>query len=118
MKNKLSYFVSKASFFGIGYFLLFNTNSKNAYLSIILGTLLGISILYIYNLIRKYANSNLQKELKNTFVGNIYNIILIIFYIYLICITILTFTTFINSFSPIILDILSILSYHLKKNMF
>lgn len=99
MNNKLSYFVSKSSMFGIGYFLLLNINNKNAYLSIILGTILGIGIIYLYSLIRNnIKNKNLVKALKSSFIGNIYNILLILFYLYLLCITILIFTTFINSF--------------------
>lgn len=99
MKNRLSYFVSKSSMFGIGYFLLLNTNNKNAYLSVILGTIIGIGIIYLYSLIKKNIKSNnLVKLLKTSFIGNIYNILLIIFYLYLLCITILIFTTFINSF--------------------
>ena len=99
MNNKLSYFVSKSSMFGIGYFLLLNINNKNAYISIILGTILVIGIMYFYSLIRNnIKNNNLIKVLKSSFIGNIYNILLILFYLYLLCITILIFTTFINSF--------------------
>lgn len=33
MKNKLAYFVTKSSMFGIGFFLLYNLNNKNACIS-------------------------------------------------------------------------------------
>jgi len=99
MKNKLSYFVSKVGVFGIGYFLLFKDNGKNAYISILLGTLIGICIIYFYDLIRKNLNNKyLTDSLKNTLIGNIYNVILVLFGLYLMCFTLLIITTFINSF--------------------
>ena len=99
MKNKLAYFVTKSSMFGVGFFLLCNLNNKNTYISIILGTILGLAIIYIYKLIKNNTiNNNLQNTLKTTPIGKIFNILLFIFYIYLLCITILIITTFINSF--------------------
>ena len=69
--------------FGVGFFLLCNLNNKNTYISIILGTILGLSIIYLYKLIKKYTiNNNLQKTLKMTKIGKIFNILLFIFYIY------------------------------------
>ena len=113
MNNKLAYFLSKSSMFGLGYFLLCNLNDKNTYLSIILGTILGLFIIYIYSKISNYSNYNIHKYLNNTFIGKIFNIILLLFYIYILLITILTITTFINSFylikTPRIIIILSIL---------
>ena len=113
MNNKLAYFLSKSSMFGLGYFLLCNLNDKNTYLSIILGTILGLFIIYIYSKISNYSNYNIHKYLNNTFIGKLFNIILLLFYIYILLITILTITTFINSFylikTPRIIIILSIL---------
>lgn len=98
MNNKLAYFISKSSMFGLGYFLLCNLNNKNSYISIILGTIIGIIIIYLYSKISKYSNHNIHKYLNNYFMGKIYNIILYLFYLYIIIITILTITTFISSF--------------------
>ena len=113
MKNKLAYFITKSSMFGLGYFLLCNLNNKNSYLCIILGTILGIGIIYLYSFIKKYSNNNLCKTLKNSFIGKIYNIILLIFYIYIIILALLIITTFINSFylirTPRIMVIIPIL---------
>ena len=50
MKNKLTYFIARSSMFGIGFFLVFKNASKDAWISLILGTFLGIIVLYIYNL--------------------------------------------------------------------
>lgn len=97
MKNKFAYFISKSSMFGLGYFLLCNLNNKNTYLSIILGSILGVIIIYIYNLIHKYTK-DLKNTLKKYTLGKIYNFILLLFYTYMLCATILTITTFINSF--------------------
>ena len=121
MKNKLAYFVTKSSMFGVGFFLLCNLNNKNTYISIILGTLLGLAIIYLYKLLKKYTiNNNLQKTLKSTSIGKIFNILLFIFYIYLLCITILIITTFINSFylikTPKIVIILPLLLISLYLN--
>ena len=52
MKNKLSYFISRASMFGIGFFLIFKNAGKDSWISIILGTILGIITIYIYKNIR------------------------------------------------------------------
>ena len=46
MKNKLTYFIARSSMFGIGFFLIFQNAGKDAWISILLGTLLGIIILY------------------------------------------------------------------------
>lgn len=96
--NKLTYFVSKSSMFGVGYFLLCNLNNKNSYLCIILGSIIGICIIYLYSFLKKYTNNNLHKKLKESTIGKIFNIILLFIYIYILCITLLTISTFINSF--------------------
>ena len=99
MKNKLTYFIARSSMFGIGFFLIFQNAGKDAWISITLGTLLGIIILYIYNLIKKSLNNEtLENKLKKTFIGKIYNVIFIIFYLYLIIITLMLLPLFVNSF--------------------
>ena len=99
MKNKLTYFISRSSMFGIGFFLIFQNSGKDAWISILLGTLLGIIIIYMYNSIKKLLNNNsLEKVLKETFIGKIYNIIFIIFYLYLMIIIFILLPLFVNSF--------------------
>jgi len=99
MKNKLTYFIARSSMFGIGFFLIFQTAGKDAWISILLGTLLGILVIYIYNKIKQYLNNkSLEENLKNTFLGKIYIIILIVFYLYLMTITLMLLPLFVNSF--------------------
>lgn len=87
MKNKLAYFISKSSMFGIGFLILIQTNGKNAYLSIILGTLLGILIIYFYGLFKK-------KKIDN----KLYKFLITFFSIFLICTYLMILSIFINSF--------------------
>ena len=99
MKNKLTYFIARSSMFGIGFFLIFQNAGKDAWISIILGTLLGIGIIYIYHLIKKQLkNDSLENNLKKSFVGNIYNILFILFYLYLMLIIFILLPLFVNSF--------------------
>jgi len=99
MKNKLTYFIARSSMFGIGFFLIFQNAGKDAWISVLLGTLLGIIVLYLYNLIKKYLNNeSLEQTLKKSFVGKIYNILFIIFYLYLMTIVFILLPLFVNSF--------------------
>jgi len=99
MKNKLTYFIARSSMFGIGFFTFFQNGGHDAWIPIILGTILGIIILYIYSNIKKLLNGkNLNKILKTTFIGKIYNIIFIIFYLYLMLIILILLPLFVNSF--------------------
>lgn len=99
MKNKLTYFISSSSMFGIGFFLLFKNAGKDAWISLLLGTLLGIMIIYLYSKIKMYLkNNNLKETLKNTFIGKIYLGIFFVFYLYLITIILILLPMFVNSF--------------------
>ena len=99
MKNKLTYFIARSSMFGIGFFLIFQGAGKDAWISIILGTLLGIIVLCVYNQIRINLNKEtLENTLKKSFLGNIYNIIFIIFYLLLMIIILMLLPLFVNSF--------------------
>ena len=99
MKNKLTYFITRSSMFGIGFFLIFKNGGKDAWISILLGTLLGIGIIYFYNLIKKQLNNNLlENTLKKSFLGKIYNFIFILFYLYLMVIIFILLPLFVNSF--------------------
>lgn len=99
MKNKLTYFIARSSMFGIGFFLIFQNAGKDAWISILLGTLLGVIILYTYNKIKQCLNNKtLEDNLKKSFLGKIYYLIFIIFYLYLITITLMLLPLFVNSF--------------------
>lgn len=99
MKNKLTYFIARSSMFGIGFFLIFQNAGKDAWISILLGTLLGLIVLYIYNQIKKkLQNDTLENNLKNTFLGKIYLVLLLIFYLYLMFIALMLLPLFVNSF--------------------
>ena len=99
MKNKLTYFIARSSMFGIGFFIIFQNAGKDAWISILLGTLLGVAILYIYNNIKKNLNNDtLENNLKKNFIGKIYNLIFILFYSYLMIIILMLLPLFVNSF--------------------
>jgi len=99
MKNKLTYFVARDSMFGIGFFLIFQNSGKEAWISAILGTILGVIILYLYSSIKKNLNNRtLYDTLKTSKLGKFYNLILIIFYLYLMTIVLILLPLFVNSF--------------------
>lgn len=99
MKNKLTYFIARSSMFGIGFFLIFQNAGKDAWISILLGTLLGLFILYLYSLLKQSLNNkSLEEILRKTFFGKIYNIIFILFYLYLMVIILILLPLFVNSF--------------------
>ena len=99
MKNRLSYFITRSSMFGIGFFLLFKYAGKDAWLSVILGSLLGIGIIYVYSFIKKYLkDETLKDKLKNSFLGKIFLFIFILFYLYIMLIILILLPMFVNSF--------------------
>lgn len=99
MNNKLTYFITRASMFGIGFFLMFQNAGKDAWISVILGTILGLVVLYVYHLIKNNLNNDtLENNLKSSFLGKIYNILFILFYLYLMTIMLVLLPIFVNSF--------------------
>ncbi len=99
MKNKLTYFIARSSMFGIGFFLIFKNTGKDAWLSIILGTLLGIMVLFIYKYIKEYfKNNNIRDILNKTILGKFYLGIFLLFYIYLITVILVLLPMFVKSF--------------------
>ncbi len=99
MKNKLTYFIARSSMFGIGFFLLFKNTGKDSWISLILGTLLGIIILFVYKYIKEYfSNHNIKDILSKTFLGKIYLLIFLLFYIYLMSIILILLPMFVKSF--------------------
>ena len=99
MKNKLTYFIARSSMFGIGFFLIFKNTGKDAWLSIILGTLLGIMILFVYKYIKEhFKNNNIRDILNKTILGKFYLGIFLLFYIYLITVILVLLPMFVKSF--------------------
>lgn len=98
-KAMLGYFLARSLFLGGGISTLFLYSSKDAYLAIILGTLLGIGIIYLISLVGK----NITVPLKDfIYKRNILNIIIrIIYLIYLLFIAFIILTilaTFLYSY--------------------
>ena len=80
MKNKLTYFISRSSMFGIGFYLLFKQTGKDAWISLLLGTLLGIIIIYIYHFIKDYFQiQKFKDKLNKTILGKFYIFLFILF---------------------------------------
>lgn len=99
MKNKITYFLTRFSMFGLGSYLLFQNCGKDAWISVILGTILGVIMLYVYYLIKKNLHKEtLSETLKKTPLGKFYLFLLVIFYLYLFIIILEILTTFVNSF--------------------
>ncbi len=99
MKNKLTYFITRSSMFGIGFYLLFKNASKDAWISVILGSFLGIIILYVYKHIKDFfKNDNIRDILNKTGMGKFYLFIFLLFYIFSITIILILLPMFVNSF--------------------
>lgn len=99
MKNKLNYFIARFNCFGIGFYYLTKLAKQDAWITLILGTLIGIIILYFYGLIKKKLNNQSLKEfLLNKKLGFIYITLFIIFNIYLILILLTLLSLFTSAF--------------------
>ena len=98
-KGNLAYFLSRSLFLGGGISLLFLNASKDAYLAIILGTLLGIGIIYLISLVSNKINKPLNEYLKEKSILNILiKLIFIIYIIFLIFILLTILATLLYSY--------------------
>ncbi|HIU11554.1 MAG TPA: GerAB/ArcD/ProY family transporter [Candidatus Onthocola stercorigallinarum] len=98
-KGNLAYFLSRSLFLGGGISTLFLKASKDAYIAIILGSLLGIGIIYLISLVSKKVNKPLNEYLKEKSILNIsIRIIFIIYIIFLIFILLIILATFLYSY--------------------
>lgn len=98
-KGNLAYFLSRSLFLGGGISLLFLNASKDAYLAIILGTLLGIGVIYLISLVSNKINKPLNEYLKEKSIFNILiKLIFIIYIIFLIFILLTILATFLYSY--------------------
>lgn len=98
-KGNLAYFLSRSLFLGGGISTLFLKASKDAYIAIILGSILGIGIIYLINLVSKRIDQPLNEYLKEKSILNIsIRIIFIIYIIFLIFILLIILATFLYSY--------------------
>ena len=86
--NILTYFLSNSLFLGGGLSLILSTSSKDSWISSVLGTLLGISIIYIINKI------NTQKKETNIFIKIIY----FLYLLFLTFVLLVSLSTFLYSY--------------------
>ena len=97
--GNLAYFLSRSLFLGGGISLLFLNANKDAYIAIILGSLLGIGIIYLISLVSKRIDQPLNEYLKEKSILNIsIRIIFIIYIIFLIFILLIILATFLYSY--------------------
>lgn len=96
MTNKLSFFAGKASFLGIGYYLLFSYNNQNAWACILMGSLLGIGVIYLVSKLQSLLKCDFIRKYKCLYTT--YRIIFSIFYSYIILIFLTLLPLFVNSF--------------------
>ena len=97
--GNLAYFLSRSLFLGGGISTLFLKASKDAYIAIILGSLLGIGIIYLISLVSKRIDQPLNEYLKEKSILNIsIRIIFIIYIIFLIFILLIILATFLYSY--------------------
>ena len=101
--NLLTYFLSRSLFLGGGISILFLYCKKDAYLSIILGTILGIGIIYLISKI-SYKNTN---YIANDIITRIIYIIYLLFLIFILLTILATFLySYFLPFTPSIVSCL------------
>lgn len=98
-KGNLAYFLSRSLFLGGGISTLFLKASKDAYIAVLLGSLIGIGILYLISLVGKNITVPIEEYLKEKSFLNILIRILFIFYIlFLVFILLIILATFLYSY--------------------
>lgn len=98
-KLYLCYFISRATFLGIGFSLIMNYSSKDAWLSSILGYILGLGIVWIIKKILDYKKGKtLNQILEKNVSGIILRILIILFCLYVIFQSYFILQTFMTSF--------------------
>ncbi len=94
MKNKITYFNSKLFLLCFGFYLMFDQIGHNAWIAVILGSLLGGFNIYIFNLLKKEQNNlNNNKVLKWT-----YKLLMIIFSSFLVILILAVLELFVSAF--------------------
>ncbi len=115
-KGMLNYFLARSMFLGGGISTLFLYSSKDAYIAIILGILLGIGIIYIISKVGENINCSLHEYLKKKSILNILiRLIFIIYILYLVFISLIILATFLYSyflpFTPSLISCLPIVLF-------
>ena len=109
--NLLIYFLSRSLFLGGGISTLFLYCSKDAYIAIILGTLLGIGIIYIISRIKISKPFNIYLQEKS-FINILIKVIFICYIIFGIFILLIILATFLYSyFLPFTPSVISCLPF-------
>ena len=109
--NLLIYFLSRSLFLGGGISTLFLYCSKDAYIAIILGTLLGIGIIYIISKIKISKPFNIYLQEKS-FINILIKVIFICYIIFGIFILLIILATFLYSyFLPFTPSVISCLPF-------
>ena len=111
--NILTYFLARSLFLGGGISTLFLYSDKDAYIAVILGSLLGVAIIYLINYFKKKINMPLSLFLKNdSILSIIIKIILIGFILFGIFVLLVILSTFLYSyFLPFTPSIISCLPF-------
>lgn len=95
----MSFFLTRALFLGGGMSSIFALSGKDAWISGILGIILGIGIIYLINLFGKDVNGSLKRYLaKNNLINISLKILFFLFYSLIIFIGILSITTLVSSY--------------------
>ncbi len=92
-----TFFLGRAMFLGVGFSYIFRYSGKDAWISILLGYLIGNIIIIFYDKISKNINFNLNNFLnKKTLISTFYKIIFFLLYIYLVIYISVIFTNFVK----------------------
>ena len=92
----LIFFLSKASLFGLGYSLMFSLSGKDTWISVLFGTFIGTSIVFmISKIMNNKQNIDINRYLEKNY---IIKILLIILSCYFILEELTTLTNFMTSF--------------------
>lgn len=94
----LQFYLSQGLFVGEAFGKLYHYTNKDTWISIIIGTLLGIILIYIQNQISKKCNYNLNKALNKNFSKYLFYPIIYCFYFLMIFLPTLIINILINSY--------------------
>ena len=98
-KLYLCYFITRATFLGIGFSLIFNEATKDAWATCIIGYLIGLAIIWVIKKILDYKKGKtLNQILENNFTGIILRILIILFCLYVVFQSYFILQTFMTSF--------------------
>ena len=94
-KLSLVYFITGSFFLATGYSLIFNTCSYDSWISMIIGSLIGLFIIFIFN---KYGFNKVKNYILNRKINKISKMIFSLFFIFIIFINIIILRVFTTSF--------------------